>query len=51
MPECQECGNHVSENFIRVFGVDGEVHGCPECKSQSSTREFAGLERVKDIKH
>jgi hypothetical protein len=50
MPECQECGAHVTQDFVRVFGVEGKVYGCTECKSQSSTREFAGLDEVKDIR-
>jgi len=51
MPECQGCGNHVSQNFVRVFGVDGEVQGCQECEGQNEGRAFAGLKEVKDIRH
>ncbi|WP_133412191.1 DUF7563 family protein [Natrarchaeobaculum sulfurireducens] len=32
MPECQNCGSHVTARFERVFGDnDGNVHGCREC--------------------
>ena len=32
MPECQQCGAHVTSRFRRVFGNnDGEVYGCREC--------------------
>lgn len=50
MPECQSCGGHVTRDFVRVFGVDGEVYGCTKCESQGDAREFAGLEEVKDIR-
>lgn len=30
------CGSHVSQQFVRVFGVDGTVHGCPECTDASA---------------
>lgn len=44
MPKCQGCGSHVSQKFVRVFGVDGEVQGCQECQGQSNGRAFAGLD-------
>lgn len=50
MPECKECGAHVTPDFVRVFGVDGEVHGCTNCEAQGDTRAFAGLEEVKNIR-
>jgi predicted SprT family Zn-dependent metalloprotease len=32
MPECRNCGGHVTARFRRVFGDnDGEVWGCREC--------------------
>lgn len=32
MPECDNCGGHVSERFHRVFSNRrGELHGCLEC--------------------
>jgi len=30
---CNDCGNEVSKDFIRVFGVDGEIEMCPECST------------------
>ena len=31
MPHCSDCGAYVTRDFIRVFGVDGTVSGCPDC--------------------
>lgn len=31
MPECGNCGSHVTKDFVRVFGCNGEVNGCVEC--------------------
>lgn len=32
MPECTNCGSHVTPDFHRVFaGNDGQLHGCPAC--------------------
>jgi len=40
MPECLDCGGHVTEQFARVFGDrDDVIHGCPECST------FAELQR------
>lgn len=39
MPECAECGTYVTRDFVRVFGIGGEVHGCPRC---TTYRELAG---------
>ncbi len=33
MPECQNCGAFVTTDLIRVFGIDGEIHSCPECST------------------
>ncbi|MFW5918522.1 MAG: DUF7563 family protein [Haloferacaceae archaeon] len=32
MPKCGNCGSHVSDDYVRVLGVDGEVGGCPSCE-------------------
>lgn len=41
MPACSECGAHVTKDFIRVFGADGEVHGCLECMSGTDVKTGA----------
>ncbi|WP_081655485.1 DUF7563 family protein [Halopiger goleimassiliensis] len=31
-PRCRNCGTHVTQQFARVFGDNGDVvHGCPSC--------------------
>ena len=32
---CSRCGSAVSRSFVRVFGVDNEVHGCLDCLSRT----------------
>ncbi|MFW5956150.1 MAG: DUF7563 family protein [Halorhabdus sp.] len=40
MPECAHCGEHVSQRFVTVFGLDsGEVVACPACSSQANIAE------------
>lgn len=39
MPQCQGCGGHITNDFVRVFGVDGEVQNCPDC---STFNEISG---------
>jgi len=31
MPECDNCGSHVTPDYHRVFSVDGTVGCCPQC--------------------
>lgn len=42
MPECAECGGHVSADWARVFGVDGEVRFCPGCTPAAERAEQLG---------
>jgi NAD-dependent SIR2 family protein deacetylase len=33
MPECQNCGNHVTDDYCRVFVPDeGAPEACPQCE-------------------
>lgn len=43
MPECESCGNHVSESFARVFGnQDNRIERCISCGGvQLSARDAA----------
>ena len=36
MPECQNCGSHVTESYARVFTPNhvDEPRCCPECKDK-----------------
>ncbi|WP_425498434.1 DUF7563 family protein [Natrinema soli] len=42
MPECDECGGFVTQDFIRVFGIEGEVHGCPNCMTRRELSDGDG---------
>lgn len=40
MPKCENCGNHISKDFQRVFADDEEeVRACPECAAQAGIAE------------
>jgi predicted RNA-binding Zn-ribbon protein involved in translation (DUF1610 family) len=40
MPHCQNCGEHVSDRFQRVFGIkDGQVYACPKCSPNAGIGE------------
>ncbi|MFW5958777.1 MAG: DUF7563 family protein [Natronomonas sp.] len=41
---CKRCRTVVTPKFIRIFGSDGEVHGCPEC--MTSEQLFNGKAAV-----
>ncbi|WP_224827723.1 DUF7563 family protein [Saliphagus infecundisoli] len=42
MPECNHCGAHVSERFVRVFSDEtGEVHACTACSANAGIAEVA----------
>lgn len=34
-PQCSNCNTTVSHQFFRVWSVDGELNGCPKCKSRT----------------
>ncbi|WP_443984560.1 DUF7563 family protein [Halorientalis marina] len=47
MPECDNCGSHVTENYVRVFvpsGVD-RPKACPSCPDMK--RDGSGRAREK----
>lgn len=31
MPECDNCGGHVSADYYRVFSVNGTLEQCGNC--------------------
>jgi len=42
MPECNHCGEHVSERFARVFADEsGRIRACPGCASNAGIAEVA----------
>jgi hypothetical protein len=42
MPECDYCGEHVSERFERVFAdEDGHLFACPGCAANAGIAEAA----------
>lgn len=44
MPMCANCESYVTRDFIRVFGVDGDVYGCPHCTTYSELQDGSGAE-------
>ncbi|WP_425498425.1 DUF7563 family protein [Natrinema soli] len=43
MPECSNCGAHVTEQYKRVFADNtGTLHACPNCRSQCERYHGAG---------
>ena len=39
MPQCDECGEHVTPDFHRVFADnDGILYGCPACLSTTAIK-------------
>ncbi|AGB16210.1 hypothetical protein Halru_1603 [Halovivax ruber XH-70] len=46
---CRKCGTHVTQQFARVFGDNGDVvHGCPACttyREMQSGHHLPGSER------
>jgi len=39
-PRCQNCGGHVSEDYVRVFSADDEtIRACPDCDNVRSMGE------------
>ncbi len=43
MPYCSDCDAFITRDFIRVFGIDGEVHGCPNCMTYRELQVGSGV--------
>ena len=40
MPKCENCGEHISEQFKRVFGDEsGTVYACVNCSANAGIGE------------
>lgn len=47
MPECSNCGSHITPDFARVFGDrDDDIHGCPSCSTYAELKDGAGARGV-----
>ncbi|AGB38763.1 DUF7563 family protein [Natronococcus occultus] len=44
MPNCQSCGGYVTRDFVRVFGGEGTVAGCPNCTTYRELHADGGVE-------
>lgn len=51
MPACSDCGGDVTRDFVRVFGIDGEVHGCPDCSTYRELHDGDGVEGAPADEH
>ncbi|WP_226483269.1 DUF7563 family protein [Natrinema amylolyticum] len=38
-----ECGEYVTQDFIRVFGINGDVHGCPTCTTYRELQDGSAV--------
>jgi len=42
MPTCDHCGEHVSDQFARVFANEsGQLYACPSCSANAGIAEVA----------
>jgi len=50
MPECQNCGTHVTEQYARVFTPDevDEPRVCPQCPDK--LRDGANIREAKSTR-
>jgi len=40
---CENCGEYVTKQFVRVFGAnDGSVYGCMNCSTGRDLRDGGG---------
>lgn len=42
MYECDGCGADVSQQYWRVFAVDGTLHGCLHCQRKNGEHTPTG---------
>jgi len=42
MPSCGNCGEFVTVDYLRVFGLSGEVDGCPACMTYQEIKQGGG---------
>lgn len=42
---CTDCGGHVSRKYVKVNGVDGQIHACPDCSDTSERLNGAAAGR------
>lgn len=48
MPNCDHCGAHVSDQFVRVFADEsGDIRACPACAKNAGIAGVA-LSRAKE---
>ncbi|NUB91168.1 hypothetical protein HT576_09060 [Haloterrigena sp. SYSU A121-1] len=48
MPTCGECDAYVTSDFVRVFGIDGEVYGCPDCTTYRELQDGEAVDQHDD---
>lgn len=46
MPNCRNCGSHVSRAFCRVYGLGGEVRACRACATDRELSRGAATGEV-----
>lgn len=49
MPKCDNCGNHVSDQFARVFADEhGNLYACIDCSANAGIAEVT-RERAREV--
>ena len=53
MPQCDECENHVTADFHRVFSDNEDMlYGCPDCMSMTDIKDgkVTGLQSLQRLR-
>lgn len=45
MPQCKNCGSHVSSSFQEVLSADDKVYACPSCSANAGIAEVSERRR------
>ncbi|WP_455429728.1 DUF7563 family protein [Natrarchaeobaculum sulfurireducens] len=48
MPNCDNCDEFVTADYVRVFGLNGEVDGCPACMTYREIQQGGGTPPDRD---
>ena len=46
MPECDNCGAHVTSKYVKIFGRNGEIAACLHCNYRREISDGGGVPEV-----